>query len=72
MMQLPGAMRPPTHGEKSAYYFSLEQALEARELFHPINLAENVHPADVWGRLWSAGVATGINPVAVRTRPSCP
>ena len=70
IMQLPAAMRPPTHGEKSAYYFSLEQALKG-SCFIPSSWRKMFIPL-MFGADWSAGVAMVINPVAVRTRLSCP
>ena len=44
MMQMPASMQRPSHGEKTAYYFTLDEALDARELFHYLEM--NVDPRD--------------------------
>ena len=69
LMQMPGKMQRPHLGERTAYYFSLEEALQARELFHCIELAKNVDPGDIWDD-GHAVVAMAINPDAVLT-PFC-
>ena len=49
-MQLAATMQRPTHRKKSAYYLLLDDALEYCELFHNLEMRENVHPRNIWGR----------------------
>ena len=51
LMQLEATLQRLTHGEKCAYYFSLDETLEPRELFRTLELRVHVHPLNVWGRL---------------------
>ena len=46
-MQMPGKMVRPRLGETTAYFLSLEEALQARELYHCIELAVNIDPRDM-------------------------
>ena len=50
MMEMLASMQRPKHGEKTVFFFSLEEALDARELFHCLEMVKNVDPRDKWGR----------------------